>query len=74
MNLQGRIDQFKADSKNLFSFTECIMVALLCPDLYLKLMPKKYLYDPVGAQMQLNHRQRNYVWNRRTGLIAGWEI
>ena len=66
--MKEKIKQYRKDGRNLFSNTEAIQVALLHPDLYPELMPKKYLHDPVGAQMQLDHRQRAYVWNRRTGI------
>jgi hypothetical protein len=66
--MKARIDQYRKDRKNKFSSTEAMMVALLCPDLYPELMPKKYRNDPVGAQMKLDHRQREYVWNRRLGI------
>lgn len=67
--MEARINQYRKDGKNKFSSTEAIMVALLHPDLYPELMPEQYRNDPVGAQMKLDHRQRNYVWNRRTGLV-----
>ncbi len=66
--MKEKIEQFRKTGRNRFSTTEAIQVALLHPDLYPELMPKNYLHDPVGAQMQLDHRQRAYVWNRRTGI------
>lgn len=66
--MKVKIEQYRKDKKNLFSSTERVMAALLHPDLYQELMPKEYLNDPVGAQMQLGHRQREYVWNRRIGI------
>jgi hypothetical protein len=66
--MKDKIKQYRKNGQNLFSTTEAIQVALLHPDLYQKLMPDQYKNDPVGAQMQLGHRQRAYVWNRRTGI------
>ena len=66
--MKARIDQYRKHGKNTFSSTEAIMVALMYPDLYPELMPKQYRNDPVGAQMKLDHRQREFVWNRRLGI------
>jgi len=40
-NLLKRISQYHTDGRNLFSYTEKIMVAMMCPDMYLELMPEK---------------------------------
>jgi len=61
MDLQGRIDQFKADGKNLFSTTECIMVAFMDPDLYRALMPARYLGNPMAGYFALDAEQRARV-------------
>ena len=66
--MKEKIEQFRKTRRNLFSTTEAIQVALLHPDLYPELMPQKYIHDPVGAQMQLDHRQREKVWNVRLGI------
>ncbi len=61
MDLQGRIDKFKADSKNLFSFTERIMVALMDPQLFRVLMPPRYQDNPMGGYFALDAEQKVLV-------------
>ncbi len=61
MDLQGRIDLFKANGKNLFSTTECIMVALQGPDLYQALMPERYRDNPMAGYFALDAEQKARV-------------
>jgi hypothetical protein len=58
MDIQGRIDKFKADNKRLFSSTECIMVALMDPELYRALMPARYRNNPMAGYFALDGKQR----------------
>ncbi len=69
--MKAKIQQYRKDGKNLFSSTEKIMVALLCPDLYLELMPEKYKNNPFGAffiELDFQQKQMFFVL-RRTGEI-----
>ncbi|MCP4118550.1 MAG: hypothetical protein GY737_24760 [Desulfobacteraceae bacterium] len=61
MNLQGRIDKCKADGKNLFSSTECIMVALMDQELYRVLMPERYRDNPMAGYFAMDAEQRTLV-------------
>ena len=44
-----KIDQYRADKRNLFSSTEKIIAALICPDLYRELMPVDLQENPMRA-------------------------
>lgn len=47
--LRQKVKQYKKDGKDLFSHTEKIVVALSCPDLYRRLMPERFLCNPMEA-------------------------
>jgi hypothetical protein len=71
--MEKKIKKYRKDRLDHFSATERIMAAQLCPDLFNELMPEKYWKDPIKASMALDNAQRLYVWNRKTGLVAGWK-
>ncbi len=61
-NLLKRISQYRTDGRNLFSYTEKIMVAMMCPDMYLELMPDKYHDRPMVAYFKvLDSDQRSVI-------------
>ena len=60
--LQAKADQYRADQKNLFSYTEKITVAMSNPDLFDDLMPDHYKSDPLSAfNKELDDTQREIV-------------
>jgi antirestriction protein ArdC/phage/plasmid primase-like uncharacterized protein len=60
--LQAKADQYRADQKNLFSYTEKITVAMSNPDLFDDLMPDHYKSDPLSAfNKELDDAQREIV-------------
>ena len=60
--LQAKADQYRADQKNLFSYTEKITVAMSNPDLFDDLMPDHYKNDPLSAfNTELDETQRDIV-------------
>jgi len=61
MDLKKRIEEYRIDRKNLFSYTEAIMIALMEPDFYQELMPEQYKNDPMRAFYILDHDQRSIV-------------
>jgi len=62
--LQAKADQYRADQKNLFSYTEKITVAMSNPDLFDDLMPDHYKSDPLSAfNKELDDAQREIVTN-----------
>ncbi|WP_320040802.1 hypothetical protein [uncultured Desulfobacter sp.] len=57
-----KIETYKRQKRNLFSYTEKIMAAMMCPDLYLELMPKQYRDRPMAAYFKaLDSGQRSVV-------------
>jgi hypothetical protein len=60
--IKKKIEGYKRQKRNLFSYTEKIMVAMMCPDLYMELMPKKYIDRPMIAYFKvLDSAQRAMV-------------
>ncbi|WP_242637332.1 zincin-like metallopeptidase domain-containing protein [Desulfobacter hydrogenophilus] len=60
--LQAKADQYRADQKDLFSYTEKITVAMSNPDLFDDLMPNHYKSDPLSAyNNELDDTQREIV-------------
>ncbi len=47
--LEEKVEQYRKDNRNLFSYSEKIVVALRHPDLYQDLMPKRYQDKPMAA-------------------------
>ena len=52
-NLFKKIQQYRTDGRNLFSYTEKITAAMACPDLYRELMPEQYQDNPLEAFFQV---------------------
>jgi phage/plasmid primase-like uncharacterized protein len=60
--VKKKADQYRADQKNLFSYTEKITVAMSNPDLFDDLMPDHYKSDPLSAfNKELDDTQREIV-------------
>ena len=47
--IMDRISQYRETGKNFFSYTEKVLVAIMCPDLYNDMMPCEYRDRPMVA-------------------------
>jgi hypothetical protein len=61
MNIKQKIENYRKNSRNLFSTTEAITGALMHSDLYAQLMPDQYKNDPMAAYLRLDENQRALV-------------
>ena len=64
-----KIERYKRQKRNLFSYTEKIMAAMMCPDLYLELMPPKYMDKPMAAYFKVLDSAQRAVVKTHYGLI-----
>lgn len=63
MELLKRIEQYKQDELNLFSYTEKIMAALIDPLVFNALMPEQFKTDIKAGYYELDQEQRTIVDN-----------